>query len=343
LDADRPALTVIVPCYRRPQQLRRLLGELCDQDVEAGTFEVIIVDDGSPEPLEPVARAEAPSPPFRLEFVRRRKGGASGARNTGTAHARGPLLLFLDDDIGVPTDFLRRHLEAHRIVSGGAVSAVFRVKVTGPSSAIGRWYERRAEEWAAAAEAGYSEVAPGTYAVNPQLLSSTNVSISAASYARAGGFDEQFAYPSCEDMELGLRLYLAGIPVYRITTTEPLHLEPRSTLGQLCLRQRRGARETVRLVKRFPDVFAEAELPRNLGPYRRGVDSPWVGLKKLGRQILGSGPAAPAVVRFTEMAAPVLPDGLLGRVLEVVVGAHIQAGWREGLRHHAEVPPHVPS
>jgi len=55
-------------------------------------LEVVVADDGSDPPL-------AAAPRSRVRFVRRdRSGGASAARNTGLAAARGRFVTFLDDD-----------------------------------------------------------------------------------------------------------------------------------------------------------------------------------------------------------------------------------------------------
>lgn len=58
-------------------------------------FELLVVDDGSPEPVEELL-AELDDP--RLRVVRIEHAGTAGARNAGIEHARGRLIRFLDAD-----------------------------------------------------------------------------------------------------------------------------------------------------------------------------------------------------------------------------------------------------
>jgi len=54
---DRPDVSVIIPTYNRPRQLARCLEALSATRDE--TFEVIVADDGSSEPVEAVVHAFA--------------------------------------------------------------------------------------------------------------------------------------------------------------------------------------------------------------------------------------------------------------------------------------------
>jgi hypothetical protein len=59
------------------------------------SLELIVVDDGSPEPVAPLLAGIEDQ---RLRVVRIEHGGQAAARNAGIAHARGRLLRFLDAD-----------------------------------------------------------------------------------------------------------------------------------------------------------------------------------------------------------------------------------------------------
>jgi glycosyltransferase involved in cell wall biosynthesis len=99
---NSPTVSVIIPCKGRPVALKRALRSVFAQTLE--DFEVIVVDDGSPEPLGQAALNRDP----RLQFVRHEiNQGAAAARNSGIAAARGRYIAFLDsDDI-----WLRKKLE----------------------------------------------------------------------------------------------------------------------------------------------------------------------------------------------------------------------------------------
>ena len=65
-------------------------------------FELVVVDDGSPEPIS------GPVDDPRLRVVRIEHGGTAAARNAGIAHARGRLIRFIDaDDVLEPDSTAR--------------------------------------------------------------------------------------------------------------------------------------------------------------------------------------------------------------------------------------------
>lgn len=86
--------SVIVATLWRGQDLRPTLEAVLSQ--EHPSFEVILVDDGSAEPVTPEAVGLADE---RLKIVRRgQNGGISAARNTGVKEALGEFVVPLDDD-----------------------------------------------------------------------------------------------------------------------------------------------------------------------------------------------------------------------------------------------------
>jgi glycosyltransferase involved in cell wall biosynthesis len=101
-----PLASVIVRSYRRPAALIELVDRLCAQQYPH--FEVIIVEQsGDPGLLGALAARRDP----RLRVVERPPLGAPGARNEGVRHARGEVLLFVDDDdLPIGTDWIEGHM-----------------------------------------------------------------------------------------------------------------------------------------------------------------------------------------------------------------------------------------
>src|SRR5437764_776840 len=87
--------SIVVPTRDRPECLSRCLAALAEQRLEAGEYEIIVVDDGSSPPV-----ALGPSAPAaKVRLVRReRAGGPAAARNAGIRIATGAVLAFTDDD-----------------------------------------------------------------------------------------------------------------------------------------------------------------------------------------------------------------------------------------------------
>lgn len=105
---DRPALSVLVPVYNSSEELRLCLAALRQSDFE--DFEVIVVDDGSSEPLEALVAQYG----FRYVKLAGPQGpqGPARARNRGAELAGAAHLVFIDADVCVHGDTLSRFARA---------------------------------------------------------------------------------------------------------------------------------------------------------------------------------------------------------------------------------------
>ena len=103
-----PRITVIVPAYCPGDGILRVIDSLDAQTLPASEFEVIIVDDGSPDGT--FARLEefaSSRPSFRVATIEP-SGWPSRPRNVGTAMARGEYLFYMDADDSLYPDALQR-------------------------------------------------------------------------------------------------------------------------------------------------------------------------------------------------------------------------------------------
>ena len=95
MSAANPKVSVIVPIYK----VRDYIGE-CLESLLAQTlsdFEVVCIDDGSPDDSVAIARSIA-GDDARFRFFEQENAGLSAARNHGMRVARGDYLMFLDSD-----------------------------------------------------------------------------------------------------------------------------------------------------------------------------------------------------------------------------------------------------
>jgi glycosyltransferase involved in cell wall biosynthesis len=102
----------VIATYGRPRQLGACLEALCALDYPRERFEVIVVDDGSPDPVAPVA--EPHQDRLRLRVERTARGGPGAARNAGARLADGELLAFIDDDCLPAPGWLRGLAKVHQ-------------------------------------------------------------------------------------------------------------------------------------------------------------------------------------------------------------------------------------
>jgi glycosyltransferase involved in cell wall biosynthesis len=102
-DDTSEAVSVVVASYNGGRSLFATLAALQRQRYR--NLEVVVVDDGSTTPLEPVVRSAALTVPVTLirSSVNR---GASTARNVGLHCASGSTVIFLDDDMLAPPEMV---------------------------------------------------------------------------------------------------------------------------------------------------------------------------------------------------------------------------------------------
>src|SRR5437588_9421301 len=95
-----PLVSIVIPAYNIAPYISETLATVFAQTFTG--FEVIIVNDGSPD-TEEFEHAIQPHRE-RVCYLKQENRGASAARNTGLRAARGELIAFLDaDDLWSPT------------------------------------------------------------------------------------------------------------------------------------------------------------------------------------------------------------------------------------------------
>jgi glycosyltransferase involved in cell wall biosynthesis len=112
--ASRPQkLSVVIPCYRSAHSLGVLLPRLVRQCEALGVdFEIVCVDDGSPDGLAEVIR-QARAVDHRIKLVRHfRNYGQHFALVTGFKHVTGDLVVTMDDDLQHPPEEIPKLLAA---------------------------------------------------------------------------------------------------------------------------------------------------------------------------------------------------------------------------------------
>lgn len=98
-----PAISVILPVYKAEATLRGSVQSVLNQTFR--DFEVILVDDGSPDSSGTICDAFA-AEDARVRVLHQKNGGVSAARNAGIHAATGEYLYFCDADDTITPDAL---------------------------------------------------------------------------------------------------------------------------------------------------------------------------------------------------------------------------------------------
>lgn len=208
-----PAVSVVVPACGRPDHLVSMIASLRRLEPIPGGLELIVVDDGSPQPLEPAVRAA--SGRLDVQVIRTPNRGPSAARNAGLAQARGALVAFTDDDCrpdrGWLTALAHAHAEHPRALLGGHnVTAL-------PGN-----------PWAEATQALEDAVYARANAdpLRARFFASKNMAGPRSDLIACGGFDERFR--AAEDRELCSRWLAEDRPAVYVSDAVVAHCNPRS-------------------------------------------------------------------------------------------------------------------
>lgn len=114
-----PTISVIVPVYKVEPYLPACVESVFAQSFS--DFELILVDDGSPDSCGAMCDAYAARDP-RVRVIHRENGGLSAARNTGIELAKGDYIAYVDSDDYVSNRYLELLLQ--RITESNAEIAV---------------------------------------------------------------------------------------------------------------------------------------------------------------------------------------------------------------------------
>ncbi len=116
MTGEAPVASIIIPHLNQPDALIRCLTSLERQDFIGGAVEIIVVDNGSRQPLDAVAKQFS-----GVRFLAQSAPGPGLARNVGVAAASADILLFIDADCRAHPQWIAhalKGLKAADIVGG---------------------------------------------------------------------------------------------------------------------------------------------------------------------------------------------------------------------------------
>jgi GT2 family glycosyltransferase len=175
------------------------LAALERQTLPAGSFEVIVIDDGSDDDTRQWLGQQQFQ--FAWQTHTQSNQGAASARNRGIYMAHGKYVLFLDDDMVAERQLVAEHLQLHE-QSPDTV-------VLGPATSLPSY----PQPWIAwqqyTLEKVYRAIVDGDLKPTFRQFWSGNCSASKDALLAAGCFNEDFT--ENEDVELGYRLERNGL------------------------------------------------------------------------------------------------------------------------------------
>lgn len=230
-----PKLTIQLCTYNRAHLLGRVLEALFDQTIADDAYEVVIVNDGSPDNTREVIERVRPLARCAFTVIEQPNSGLARGRNAGIARSRGERIAFVDDDVLVTPVFAAEHLKTDArygdvIVRGAVINTE-----TFDDLPVPYW-------------------TPANYSAN--YFWTSNVSVRRARLDRVGGtFDESFTEYGWEDIELGMRFRAIGTRAVFNRYAVAFHYKPRpkgTNVAGMMRQVRAQARTGLQLRDRHP-------------------------------------------------------------------------------------------
>lgn len=216
--AEAPLLSVVVPAYRCAAMLQQCLAGLLASDLPRTTWQLIVVDDGSRDETAAVATRMADQVITIPDGPR----GPAFARNSGARAALSEVLVFIDADVVVAPDALRRF--AARFRESPSVSATFGAYDTTPGDpGFLSQYRNLLHHWVHVSQPGDA----WTFWTGCGAVRRT-------AFLALGGFDAaRYRRPQIEDIDFGYRLVDAGHRIVLDPDIQGTHLKRWTLAGMV--------------------------------------------------------------------------------------------------------------
>ncbi len=231
-------LSLIIPLYNRPEEIRELLESLCLQS--DANFEVIVVEDGSSQKSEGIVDSFRDR--LKLKYYFKDNSGPGQSRNHGAERASGNYFIFLDSDCLIPSHYIasvKSYLEANYVDAFG-----------GPDKADESFSPvQKAINYSMTALFTTGGIRGNTKSVEKFHPRSFNMGYSKAVYEETQGFAKmRFG----EDIDMSIRMMKAGFKTALIPEAYVYH-KRRTNFRQFYKQVHNSGIARINLYKRHPE------------------------------------------------------------------------------------------
>lgn len=209
--------SIVIAVYKREEELRELLVSLTEQTDTS--FEVLIVDDGSPTPLEAIVSDF--NSKLNLHYYYKENSGPAQSRNYGMQKASGNYFIFLDSDTIIPPEYMETVREQ--------LSRRFTDSFGGPDGADASFNDlQKAISFSMTSFLTTGGIRGGSENLGKFQPRSFNMGISKKAFEKTGGFGD---LRIGEDPDLSMTLWENGFETQLISAAKVIH-KRRTSLGK---------------------------------------------------------------------------------------------------------------
>lgn len=124
-------LTAIICTYNRAKYIGNLLESIAANDFGKSEYEILLVDNNCTDNTHEICEAFATvHPDVQFRYTKEPEQGLSAARNRGIKEAKGDIIVYVDDDALVNSDYLRAYAEwfathPETMAAGGPIEPLY--------------------------------------------------------------------------------------------------------------------------------------------------------------------------------------------------------------------------
>jgi glycosyltransferase involved in cell wall biosynthesis len=235
-----PTLSLVVPVYNRPDEVRELLESLCLQS--DADFEVVIVEDGSSITCKEVVDGYIGK--LRISYYTKPNSGPGQSRNYGAERAAGEWIIFLDSDCIIP---------GHYVSTVKAFVALHAIDAFGGPDRAHESFTRiqKAINYSMTSMLTTGGIRGGAERMEKFHPRSFNMGITREVFNKTGGFS---AMRFGEDIDMSIRIMEGGFHTGLIKDAYVFH-KRRATFRQFFKQVHNSGIARINLYKRHPQTL----------------------------------------------------------------------------------------
>ena len=314
-------LTITISSYNRDDKVLQTVERLFESDFSGfQNIELIVVDDGSPQPVEnALARLREIPPVIKMRIIRQENAGIGATRNRGFREAQADLVLFLDDDILLGPTTLREITKAHREGPGAVIFGNYPF-ISHETESLHQFARQLYGYDAIRDEPNFEQVnaiTSGLLWVDKSKLKETT-----------DFYRDDLSIPAAEEYEIIARFHKMGIPIFRaahICAIHNHHLELK-WLVQQQYKYGMGTAEAFAKYSDITDLAAFAELKKKMDELGK------FGAKNLAKLALASSAGRRLLLLYARRTEKLFRNKNRNFVFGMLASAYFWAGYREGLK-----------
>jgi GT2 family glycosyltransferase len=324
-------VSIIIPTKNRSSILEETLHSIYTKQIyNLNNLEVIVINDG--EELPVVLSQKYPS----VKIIKNTSNGAASARNMGAEVAQNELLLFIDDDILIGEDCIKKHVEIHSRYKRCIVSGTWNYDKTMlelfKSTHFGRY--KLINDYKPLAIKEERSISPNLYKTDS--LASFNMSILKTDFSILGGFNTHFPFAGCEDQEFTIRAKEIGFLLLLDCSNININNEKdRTDMEKWLVRQFTGIQGYALMCELFP--FKKSERLNTENNYIKMSDTTKLKLKKSLKYILAKKIPLNTIKYLTKICEQLnITDSILFKCYNLLCGLYLYKGFQYSLKYNVD-------